>query len=168
MVIPGNLIIISHCRDEIIYFYDYIDKNSLLVLLSQPVNQRDREVLNNFIAESSARFIQLDEIETFDQSFTLSQNTKDIIQNLIEGYKPSRIITQAKATVDSDIMSRKLYEYIQELKVLNHFVPKYNINNNKIIPMGVQKYLNLYSNSKESSYNMMMKTYNTVDGIKKV
>ena len=82
MVIPSNLIFISHCRDEIIYFYDYIDKDSLLVLLSQPTNQRDREVLNNFILESSARFIQLDEIESFDSSFTLSTRTKNIIQNL--------------------------------------------------------------------------------------
>jgi hypothetical protein len=168
MVIPSNLIFISHCRDEIIYFYDYIDKDSLLVLLSQPTNRRDREVLNNFILESSARFIQLDEIESFDSSFTLSERTKDIIHDLIEGYNPSRIITQAKATIDSDIMSRRLYEYIQELKVSNHFVPKFNINNNKIIPLGVQKYLKLYSNSNKSLYNTMMSTYNSLDGIKKV
>lgn len=168
MVIPGNLIFISHCRDEIIYFYDYIDRDSLLVLLSQPTNQRDREVLNNFIAESSARFIQLDEIDSFDTSFTLSTRTKNIIQNLIKDYNPARVITQAKATADSDIISRKLYEYIQELKISNHFVPKYNINNNKIIPLGVQKYLKLYSNSNKSTYNMMISTYNTVDGIKKV
>lgn len=168
MVISGNLIFISHYRDEIIYFYDYIDKDSLLVLLSQPTNQRDREVLNNFIAECSARFIQLDQIDTFDTTFTLSIRTKNIIQNLIEEYKPSRIITQAKATADSDIISRKLYEYIEELKVQNHFIPKYNINNNKIIPLGVQKYLKLYSNSNKTVYNMMISTYNTVDGIKKV
>jgi hypothetical protein len=168
MVIPGSLIIISHCRDEIIYFYENIDKNSLLVFLSSPSNKKDKEVLNSFIAESSARFIELDEIETFESDFTLSTRTKNIIKNLIEDYKPLRVITQAKATVESDIMSRKLYEYIQELNISNHYVLKYNVNNNKIVPLGVQKYLKLYSNSNKQTFNMMMSTYNTVDGIKKV
>jgi hypothetical protein len=168
MVIPGNLIIISHCRDEVIYFYDYIDKDSLLVFLSPPSNQKDKEILNNFITESGTRFIQLEEIEMFDSTFTLSSRTKSIIKDLIDNYKPSRVITQAKATIDSDIMSRRLYEYIQELNISTHYVPKYNINNNKLIPLGVQKYLKLYSNSNKVTLNTMISTYNTVDGIKKV
>jgi hypothetical protein len=167
MITQGNIIIISHCRDEIIYFYDYIDKNSILIFVSIPSTQRDREVLNGFIAEAGARYIQLDEIETFDTSFQLSQKNKDIIKNFLE-YRPSRILTQAKATMDSDVMSRRVYDFINELQTDIHYIPRYNITNKKLIPRGVNKYLSLYANGNSDKLNAMLHTYNSVDGIRKV
>jgi hypothetical protein len=167
MTNTSNVIIISHCRDEIIYFYDYIDKNSLLILVGLPTNQRDREVLNKFIAEAGTRLIQLDEVDTFNTNFELSEKSKEVIKNILS-YNNIRVITQAKATVDSDIMSRRVYEYIESLKINMHYVPKYNINNNRIIPLGVQKYLKLYANNNDKLLNSMLSTYNAVDGLKKV
>jgi hypothetical protein len=167
MITQGNIIIISHCRDEIIYFYDYIDKNSILIFVSIPSTQRDREVLNGFIAEAGARYIQLDEIETFDTSFQLSQKNKDIIKNFLE-YRPSRILTQAKATMDSDVMSRRVYDFINELQTDIHYIPRYNITNKKLIPRGVNKYLSLYANGNSDKLNAMLHTYTSVDGIRKV
>ncbi len=167
MIKQGNIIIISHCRDEIIYFYDYIDKDSILVFVTMPSNQRDKEVLNSFIAQVGARYIQLDEIETFDTSFELSEQSRAIIRNLLE-YRPIRIITQAKATMDSDIISRRVYDFIDQLQTNIHYVPKFIINNNKFIPRGVQRFLGLYANNNKDKFNLMISTYNTVDGIKKV
>ena len=167
MITQGNIIIISHCRDEIIYFYDYIDKNSILIFVSTPSNQRDREVLNGFIAEAGVKYIQLDEIETFDTSFQLSEINKIIIKSLLE-YKPIRIITQAKATLESDIISRRVFEFINELQTDIHYVPRFNITNKKLIPRGVNKYLSLYANGNSDKLNSMLYTYNSVDGIRKV
>lgn len=167
MITQGNIIIVSHCRDEIIYFYDYIDKNSIIILVSLPSNQRDREVLNGFIAEAGARYIQLDEIETFDTTFQLSERNKTIIKNLLE-YKPSRIITQGRATMDSDIISRRVYDFINDLQTDIHYVPRFDITNKKLIPRGVNKYLSLYANSNSDKLKLMLHTYNSVDGIRKV
>ena len=167
MITQGNIIIISHCRDEIIYFYDYIDKNSILIFVSTPSNQRDKEVLNGFIAEAGVKYIQLDEIETFDTLFQLSETNKTIIKSLLE-YKPSRIITQAKATLESDIISRRVFEFINELQTDIHYVPRFNITNKKLIPRGVNKYLSLYANGNSDKLNSMLYTYNSVDGIRKV
>jgi hypothetical protein len=171
MITQGNIIIVSHCRDEIIYFYDYIDKNSILIFVSMPSNQRDREVLNGFIAEAGARYIQLDEIETFDTTFQLSERNKTIIKNFLE-YKPSRIITQGRATIESDIISRRVYDFINDLQTdLQtdiHYVPRFNITNKKLIPRGVNKYLSLYANGNSDKLKLMLHTYNSVDGIRKV
>ncbi len=163
----GNIIIISHYRDEIIYFYDYIDRNSLLVFVTMPTNQRDREIMNNFITDSSVRYIQLDEIDTFNPTFELSEKSKTIIKNILE-YRPNRILTQAKATIDSDIVSRRVYEFIDSLNTNKHYVPKFNININKIIPKGVYRYLSLYANNNKDKLDSMLSTYNTVDGVRKV
>jgi len=163
----GNIIIISHYRDEIIYFYDYIDRNSLLVFVTIPTNQRDREIMNNFITDASVRYIQLDEIDTFNPTFELSEKNKTIIKNILE-YRPNRILTQAKATIESDIVSRRVYEFIDSLHTNKHYVPKFNININKIIPKGVYRYLSLYANNNKEKLDSMLSTYNTVDGVRKV
>jgi hypothetical protein len=171
-MIISTLVIISHCRDEIIYFYDYIDRNALLVLVTIPTTQKEKDIFNQFISESGSKYIQLEEPNTFDMTFQLSNTTKQILQNLLQ-YKPNKIITQAKATIDSDIVSRKIYDFINEndfVKDKNnkivHYIPKYNITNKKVIPKGVKKYAELYANGDEKKLELLLLAYSTVEGLK--
>ncbi len=163
----NNIIIVSHCRDEIIYFYEEIDRSSLIVLVTKPSSQKDYEIFNNFIIESGCRYIQLDEIDTFDTSFELSNDTKNILLNIITDYA-NKVITQAKATIDSDIVSRRIYDYISSLQLDNHYIPKYNLNNNRNIMRGADRYMRMYSMGNEDKYNMMVNTYKSVVGLKLV
>ncbi len=163
----NNIIIVSHCRDEIIYFYEEIDRSSLIVLVTKPSSQKDYEIFNNFIIESGCRYIQLDEIDTFDTSFELSNDTKNILLNIITDYA-NKVITQAKATIDSDIVSRRIFDYISSLKLDNHYIPKYNLNNNRNVMRGADRYMRMYSMGNEDKYNMMVNTYKSVVGLKLV
>jgi hypothetical protein len=157
----NNIIIVSHCRDEIIYFYEEIDKHSLIVLVTKPASQKDYEIFNNFIIESGCRYIQLDEIDTFDTSFELSNETKNILLNIVTDYS-NKVITQAKATFDSDIVSRRIFDYINSLQLDNHYIPKYNLNNNRNVMRGAERYMRMYSMGNEAKYNMMINTYKSV------
>ena len=163
----NNIIIVSHCRDEIIYFYEEIDRSSLIVLVTKPATQKDYEIFNNFIIESGCRYIQLDEIDTFDTSFELSNDTKNILLNIVTDYA-NKIITQAKATMDSDIVSRRIYDYISSLQLDNHYIPKYNLNNNRNVMRGADRYMHMYSMGDENKYKMMLNTYKSVIEIKLV
>ena len=163
----NNIIIVSHCRDEIIYFYEEIDRSTLLILVTKPTSHKDAEIFNNFIIESGCRYIQLDEVDTFDTSFELSNETKNILLNIVTDYA-NRVITQAKATIDSDVVSRRIYDYIHSLQLDNHYIPKYDLNNNKKIMKGADRYMQMYSIGDENKYNMMINTYKSVVGMKLV
>ncbi len=161
----NNIIIVSHCRDEIIYFYEEIDRSSLIVLVTKPTSNKDYEIFNNFIIEAGCRYIQLDEIDTFDTSFELSNDTKNILLNIVTDYS-NKVITQAKATLESDVVSRKIYEYIRSLQLDNHYVPYFNLNNDKNIMKGANRYMQMYSYGDNNKYNMMLNTYNSVFNMK--
>ncbi len=163
----NNIIIVSHCRDEIIYFYEEIDRSSLIVLVTKPSSQKDYEIFNNFIIESGCRYIQLDEIDTFDTSFELSNETKNILLNIVTDYA-NKVITQAKATIDSDIVSRRIFDYISSLQLDNHYIPKYNLNNNRNVMRGADRYMHMYSMGNQDKYNIMVNTYKSVVGMKLV
>jgi hypothetical protein len=163
----NNIIIVSHCRDEIIYFYEEIDRSSLIVLVTKPSSQKDYDIFNNFIIESGCRYIQLDEIDTFDTSFELSNETKNILLNIVTDYA-NKVITQAKATIDSDIVSRRIFDYISSLQLDNHYIPKYNLNNNRNVMRGADRYMRMYSMGNEDKYNIMVNTYKSVVGMKLV
>ncbi len=163
----NNIIIVSHCRDEIIYFYEEIDRSSLIVLVTKPSSQKDYDIFNNFIIESGCRYIQLDEIDTFDTSFELSNETKNILLNIVTDYA-NKVITQAKATIDSDIVSRRIFDYISSLQLDNHYIPKYNLNNNRNVMRGADRYMHMYSMGNQDKYNIMVNTYKSVVGMKLV
>jgi hypothetical protein len=164
----NNIVIISHCRDEIVYFYDYIDNTSLLVLVSKPSSKRDYDIFNKFVVEVGCRCIELDEMDTFNPSFQLSNKTKDVITNLLE-YNPRMIITQAKATMTSDIISRRVYDHVSSLKTKIHYVPQFNLNKiNKQMMLLPKKYIKIYANNDETKEKIMQNTYMIINGIKQV
>jgi hypothetical protein len=136
-------------------------------LVTKPRTQKDYEIFNNFIIESGCRYIQLDEIDTFDSSFELSNETKNILLNIVTDYA-NKVITQAKATIDSDVVSRRIYDYISSLQLDNHYIPKYNLNNNRNVMRGADRYMRMYSMGNQDKYNMMVNTYKSVVGLKLV
>ena len=153
--------------DEVIYFYEEIDRSSLIILVTKPTSQKDYEIFNNFIIESGCRYIQLNEIDTFEMSFELSKETKDILLNIVTDYA-NKVITQTKATVDSDIVSRRIFDYIHSLQLDNHYIPRYDLNNNKNVMRGADRYMRMYSHNNEAKYNMLLNTYKSVVGMKLV
>lgn len=162
-----NIIIISHFKDEIVYFYDYIDHTTVLVLVTMPSKRKDYELFNKFVIEVGCRCIYLDEPDTFSPSFELSEKSMNILSNLVE-YNPSAIITQAKATVDSDVVSRRIYDYIDSLKTGKHYFPYFDLNNKKNILPGANNYMKLYAGDDESKLKLMQSTYKTVVGLRKL
>jgi hypothetical protein len=162
-----NIIIISHFKDEVVYFYDYIDHTSLLVLVTTPAKRKDYETFNKFVIEVGCRCICLDEPDTFSTSFELSEKSMDILTNLIE-YNPSAIITQAKATIDSDVVSRRIYDFIDSLNTNKHYFPYFDLNNKKNILPGANKFMKLYAENDPDKLKLMQTTYKTVVGLRKL
>ena len=164
-----NIVIVSHCRDEIVYFYDMISQNSIVVLITKPNTQNEYNIFNNFIIDTGCRCIQLDEIDTFNMSFTLSLKTQGIISDLLSYNIP--VITQVRATIESDIVSRKVYDYIDSLHYEQHYVPVFDLTNTQkkrtILPT-IYNYLKSYSNNDSENFKMLLNTFNAVSGIKKV
>ncbi len=160
-----NLIIVSHCKDEVVYFYDKINHNSIVVLVSNPQSQFEREVFHRFIIDIGCRCIELNEYETFDINFQLSQHSKDVLSDLIN-IGPVKIYTQAKATLESDVISRRVFDYIHSLNLNNHLVPIYNLQAGTKITHVQDRYLKAYSNGNSAKLNLMRNTVTTISGFK--
>ena len=170
-----NIVIMSHCRDELVFFYDYITHRSLVILVTTPSSEREFGILNSFISERGCELIILKDIDTFNTSYQLSNNSKDIIKTLLSTKKYDKIITQTKTTLSSDPVSRQVYDFIVSLNISGHYVIQYDASNNKSIPNNFNSYANMYasvylltSNDINKRVNMFKNTYRSVKGIVQV
>ena len=59
-----NIIILSHCRDELVFFFDYITHKTLLILITKPASEREFLILNKFVIRKGCELIILDEPDT--------------------------------------------------------------------------------------------------------
>jgi hypothetical protein len=170
-----NIIILSHCRDELVFFYDFITHRTLLILVTKPASEREFFIINKFIIRKGCELVILDEPNTFNTMFTLSEKTKAILNYYSHYPSFNKLITQVKTTPESDIVSNKVFTYIRSLYLNNHYVLTYDKNNKKEIPELFTEYAQLYSkvytiNSDEINKKMLMfyNSYRSVTGITKV
>ena len=121
-----NIIILSHCRDELVFFFDYITHKTLLVLVTKPATEREFLILNKFVVRKGCELVILDEPDTFDVHFKLSEKTKAVLNYYAHYPSFNKYITQVKTTPESDIVSNQIFSYVKMLHLDNHYVLTYN------------------------------------------
>ena len=162
-----NIIIAAHALDVLIFFYDFITSRSLVILCSKPKSKSDYNSLNSLIVNKGAELIILDDLDTFDPSYVLSNRTKFFINSIIE-YKSDKIITQVRATSDSDKIARDIYDYCVKLNMSNHYVIKFDNNNKKEIPRLFLDIANYFTQNNVDRVNYLTNIYSHVNGLEKI
>jgi len=175
-----NIIIAAHALDVLIFFYDFITPRSLVIVCTKPKSQNDFISLNNLIIKKASEMIILEDIDTYSPDFVLSPQTKYFL-NSIKEYGYDRVITQVRATSDSDKVAREIYDYISLLKLDNHHMINFDLanNNEKISDESINKKNNIKPipklfldiafqfTGKELSVEYLAKIYSTVKGTTK-
>jgi len=168
-----NIIILSHCRDELVFFFDYITHRTLLILVTKPASIREFLIINKFVVRKGCEFVIFDEPDTFDVGFTLSEKTKAVLNYYAHYPSFNKYITQVKTTPESDIVSNQIFSYVKMLHLDNHYVLTYDKNNKKDIPELLTEYGELYAKvyvtERDKINNKLLMFYNTyrsVNGIK--
>jgi len=129
-----KIIIIAKVKEETIYFYDFIDRNTTIILLTDPVNYCDKEKFINIIIDIGSTVIDLNENESMDENYKLSDRSKKIIADILLFNNYEKIITHPKNNRNYDPQNREIYDYISYLikykGTNNHYT--YNRSKNKI------------------------------------
>lgn len=166
-----NIIIAAHALDILIFFYDFITARSLVVLCSKPKSKLDFDSLNSFIVNKGTELIVLDDLDTYEPSYVISDRTKLFINSIIE-YKADKIITQVRATVDSDKIARDIYDYCVKLNIKNHYkiniTNTTNTTNKKDIPKLFLNIANNFTKNNTERVNYLANIYSYVNGLEKI
>jgi hypothetical protein len=162
-----NIIIAAHALDVLIFFYDFITPRSLVIVCSKPKSKNDFNSLNSLIVNKGVELIILDDIDTYSPLYVLSDKTKYFISSIIE-YKSDRIITQVRATVDSDKIARDIYDFCLKLQLKNHYIIKINKLNKKNIPRLFLDIANNFTKNNEERIQYLTNIYSYVNGLEKI
>jgi hypothetical protein len=162
-----NIIIAAHSLDVLIFFYDFITSRSLVIVCSKPKSKNDFNSLNLLIVNKGTELIILDDIDTYSPLYVLSDRTKFFINSIIE-YKSDRIITQVKATSDSDKIARDIYDYCIKLNISNHYIIKFDKTNKKNIPRLFLDIANNFTQNNLDRTNYLANIYSYVNGLEKI
>lgn len=161
-----NIIIAAHALDVLIFFYDFITPRSLVIVCSKPKSKNDFNSLNTLIVNKGVELIILDDIDTYSPSYVLSDRTKYFISSIIE-YKSDRIITQVRATVNSDKIARDIYDFCLKLQLKNHYIIKIN-KLNKNIPRLFLDIANNFTKNNKERIQYLTNIYSYVNGLEKI
>lgn len=162
-----NIIIAAHALDVLIFFYDFITPRSLVVVCSKPKAKNDFNLLNTLIIKKGSELIILDDIDTYNPSYVISNRTKYFLNSIIE-YKADKIITQVRATTDSDKIARDIYDYCVKLAIKNHYTIKLDKNNKKGIPRLFLDIANIFTQNNSERVNYLANIYSYVNGLEKI
>lgn len=134
----NKLIIIARVREESVYFFDVIDRNTTIILLAEPECYRLKHIFLEFVTGIGASVIDLREKETFDASYTISKRSKEIIQSIIMDNNYSQIITHPAYKREDDSQNREIFDYVKHLVNVkgtnNHYTYVRNTNTNNTKP----------------------------------
>jgi hypothetical protein len=162
-----NIIIAAHALDVLIFFYDFITSRSLVVLCSKPKSKLDFDSLNTLIVNKGSELIILDDIDTYSPLYVLSNRTKYFLNSIIE-YKSDRIITQVRATKESDKIARDIYDYCLKLNLKNHYNIQIDKMNKKNIPKLFLDIANNFTTNNLTRVNYLANIYSYVNGLEKI
>jgi hypothetical protein len=162
-----NIIIAAHALDVLIFFYDFITPRSLVILCSRPKTKNELNSLNTLIIKKGTELIILDDLDTYIPEYVLSDRTKYFLNTIIE-YKSDKIITQVRATIDSDKIARDIYDYCIKLGLKNHHVIKFDKYNKKIISRLFIDMANNFTQNNIERQNYLTSIYGTVNGLEKI
>jgi hypothetical protein len=116
----------AHVRDESIFFYDWIDKNSLIVILTKPELGVYEEVFQDVCRKKGCTVYSINDDIDMDKDYSLSERAKSIIDSVLEEFdgKNVKIITHPKFTRESDPQNRELFDYVAAKYLDNHYIYK--------------------------------------------
>jgi hypothetical protein len=165
-----SIILLGHCKDELVFFYDYLSHDSLVVLISEPPSSQEDELFKLIMIHKGCDYVILTELDSFDPNFVLSNYTQAQLSNLSK-IKYNKLITQTAIVPESDPITNHIYQYITYLQLPNHYTLQISdINPNKIIPQSFiaysKKYIQIYISDKkeqQSRLQMYANTYRTVN-----
>jgi hypothetical protein len=139
-----SIILLGHCKDELVFFYDYLSHDSLVILVSKPSSSQENELFKLIMIHKGCDYIILTEIDTFDPNFTLNPYTQSQLNNLSQ-IKYKKLITQCAIIPESDPITNQIYQYILNLHLPNHYTLQISdVNPQKIIPPSFLAYSKLY------------------------
>lgn len=162
-----NIIIAAHALDVLIFFYDFITSRSLVIVCSKPKSKNDFDSLNTFIIKKGSQLIILDDIDTYDPSYDISNRTKYFLNSIIE-YKSDKIITQVRATIESDKIARDIFDYCLKLDIKNHYIIKIDKTNKKEITRLFLDIANIFTQNNTERVNYLANIYFQVNGLEKI
>jgi len=176
-----RLILIARVREETVFFYDSIDRNTTIVLLAQPSCYALKRVFLEVMNDMGATVIDLKEKETFDPSYKISDKSRKIITTLINDYTYDKIITHPRYPKDNDSQNRALFELasnlIKSVGTDNHYTyNKIGINGNPKMPCKTKRgilelYSSLATDNKEIAKEMFQNYLNitaNISGLRRV
>ena len=125
------------------YLEGLLNRQSNGISFDYQINIFDN-IINELVIKKGCELIVLDNINSFDINFQLSEKTKEILHTYSTYYGYEKFITQARTTIISDAISRAVYDYVSSLKLKNHYIPEYK-KTNKIITTEFNKYALKYA-----------------------
>lgn len=155
-----KLLIIARVGEESIYFYDFIDRFTTVILLTEPDCYASKYAFLEFMNDVGATVIDLREKGSrFDKSYKISPRSKKVITTLINNYSYEKIITHPKYDKTYDSQNNDIYylvtALIHDLGTNNHWT--YNYIDHGVIPHILCKFqlkmFEIYSRSLEDVYN---------------
>ena len=165
-----SIILLGHCKDELVFFYDYLSHQSLVVLISQPSSSQEDELFKLIMIHKGCDYIILSEIDTFNPNFVLSEYTKMEINNLLE-IRYNKLITQTAIVPESDPITDKIYKYIKSLNLSKHQTLQITeVDPLKVIPPSFlaysKLYIKIYIQNKAEQQNRLLMYTNTYRSVK--
>lgn len=131
--IGKNIIILCNVRDESIFFYKFLNQDSIIILLNKPQINIYNDIFNEFCNKMGCTVYFVG--ETFDDnSDKITDRSKRIIDRILEYYydENTKVITHPLYTKKSDIQCRNLYDYLKTKNINNHYAYTVSYQENKI------------------------------------
>lgn len=176
-----KLIIIARVREESVFFYDSLDKDTTIILLAEPKCYPIKRIFLEFITNIGGTVIDLREKESFDPKYKLSKRSRQIITRLITENSYDKIITHPKYSRKNDSQNREIFDFvslvIRAIETDNHFTyNKIGINGSPMLPCKVKlEMFKLYcrlGNDDEKIDTVMLQNYinvsSNISGVRKV
>ncbi|VBB18857.1 hypothetical protein YASMINEVIRUS_1389 [Yasminevirus sp. GU-2018] len=176
-----NLIVIARAREESVFFYDSIDRNTTIVLLAEPNCYPIKRIFLEFMTDIGATVIDLREKESFDSNYKMTKRSQQILAKLITENSYDKIITHPKYSRNNDPQNREIFDFVslmvRALGTNNHYTyNKIGVNGNPKLPckvkMGIfELYCRMGNNNDEINRQMLQNYINissNISGIRRV
>ena len=118
-----KLVIVSFIIEELLYFFDWIDFNTTLIVVSKPPNDQLENLFIEYCSKAECTTIYIN--EDYTKNASLSNRTQKIITGIITDGFYDMIITHPDS--NNLLINKNINKLIKELMIDSHYT--YQINN---------------------------------------
>lgn len=151
--IGKNIIILCNVRDESVFFYKFLNQDSIIILLNKPQLKIYNDIFNEFCNKIGCTVYIVG--ETFSQNEeNISERSKRVIDRILEYYydENTKVITHPIYTKKSDPQCRSLYDYLKTKNLNNHYAYTLSYKENSVENFQksmLMRYSMIFKNDKE-------------------